>query len=129
LEVVNKRLSSLIENVSVQVEIESQDELKKIIEASLSQMGYKVVLKKSEAATHLLTGELTQEKQHLKVTGFEKYKYSLKLEAARVGASLKKVIKHDLEVTGRDLSQADSAAMVQMKDFLDNNLAYLNIQK
>lgn len=98
----------------------------------LSKDGLKITRGQTlnKSANFIITGELIAEKQYLKVEGFEKYAFHLKLSAKD---ALKKISSGELKLsaveTGRNFSQVQEKALFNIKEQLNERLHELNIEK
>lgn len=124
----NKKLSDLV--VHVYLEEEAPKEVESDLVKLLSDAGMKITTGKelNKGATHIVTGSLQADKQYMKVDGFEKYKFVLKLEAMnrdRIGSGS---LNFDITETGRDYDQTHDRAIGKIRDFLNNNIDKLNIE-
>ena len=82
------------------------------------------------SANFIVTGELSSEKQYLKVEGFEKYSFRLKISAKNASKRISTgEIMLSTEETGRNFSQAHSKAISVFKDQLEEKLGELNIEE
>ena len=107
----------------------------KTIEAALirviSDMGFQATSgqTRNKAATHIITGEYVSDKQYLKVEGFEKYKFVLKVKAMK---ALSKVESGHLDFesieTARDFSQANDKALPKFQEYIKSNIEKLNLK-
>jgi hypothetical protein len=98
---------------------------------SLSDLGFRATSGQTrhKNSTHIVTGEYVADKQYLKVDGFEKYKFVLKMKAMKSGTKVES--GHlDFEVieTARDFSQANDKAIAKVQEFIKNNIEKLNLK-
>lgn len=98
---------------------------------SLSDLGFLATSgqTRNKKSTYIVTGEYVADKQYLKVDGFEKYKFVLKIKAMKSGTKVES--GHlDFEVieTARDFSQANDKAIAKFQEFIKNNVEKLNLK-
>lgn len=108
-------------------EISDSNELRNVIIEELLNNDLKVVTAATLKHNFVVTVTLSGEKQHMNVEGFEKYKFLLSLiskdsEKNKIGNINYSVVK-----TGRNLTQAYSNALVDVKNYIKENVSELNI--
>lgn len=96
----------------------------------LSDRGYKTTSGRvrNKNSTHIVTGELVADKQYLKVEGFEKYKFLLKIKAKNAQRVESGALSTSVVTTGRNFAQCMEKALPQIKDYLKSNIDKLNIE-
>jgi len=105
-------------------------EIEQALADSISGLGYKVTRGKtrSSEATHIISGEVSVDKQHLSVEGFEKYKFLVKINAM----TSKKVASGSFKlaeiVTARNLAQAHEKAIDKLIEDLQEKVKELKIK-
>ncbi|HLE09940.1 MAG: hypothetical protein A2504_02985 [Bdellovibrionales bacterium RIFOXYD12_FULL_39_22] len=114
--------------LAIKIEAPEPNEIEALVTTLLSEMGYKVVKSEGETATHTVSGKFTSEKQFLNVEGFEKHKFVLHIIAANKKGEKSGSIDYSLVRTGRDYVQALENSLPLFRDYLNENLAGLNIE-
>ncbi len=96
----------------------------------LSEAGYKTTSGRvrNKHSTHIVTGEVTSDKQYMKIDGFEKYAITVKIAAKNRGKIETGHLTFTTTETGRNYSQAYNKALVNIKEYLKENLTMLNIE-
>ncbi len=94
----------------------------------LSGEGFRVTTGsvRSKQATHQLTGVLDVERLYLKVAGFKKFKFLLKLKSANLKGKSSGAVMLSAVVTGRNYQQAYEKAVKKLLDDLENNIDKLS---
>ncbi len=111
--------------VSVDIKERRPRFVQPLLVKSLGEVGFRVV---PSGGTHSISGEYVSEKQHLKVDGFEKYKFVLNLYANNKDGHKTGALTFDVQTTGRDFSQAYNKALDLVKNHITENIDELNIQ-
>ena len=97
---------------------------------SLSKMGYQTTSgrKRNKDSTHILTGIVTAEKQYMKIEGFVKYKFIVKLKSANIRrVESGNLLLEDIQ-TGRNKQQAYEKALPALMEQLSKNISKLNFE-
>ena len=133
LKEIIKRKNDLIKGLVIAIDIEAQEipQIKAQIRSALVELGYSYHEDpKQKMVTHLILGSVTYKKQYLKVEGFEKYNFLLDIHSLNVKKGIKEgVLQHSIIATGRDFQQAKERALVILEEFINENIADLNIEK
>ncbi len=123
-----KAKKSLVKGIVLSVNLKEagKNSVQKILMRELSEIGYK--FSKPKSATHLISGEVTTEKMHLSVEGFEKYKFQISINSEnnkheKVGTIMFEVIE-----TGRSFDQAYNNALPKISEEFKTNLRKLSIK-
>lgn len=98
---------------------------------SVSDLGFKTSSGqlKNKNATHVVTGEYVAEQQFLKVEGFEKYKFVLKLRAMKAESKVESGhLNFEVIETGRDFAQASEKAIGKVQDYVKKNIEKLHLK-
>ncbi len=103
------------------------EEVKNALLALLSDQDYKITRSEQASFEYKLKGNLSFEKQHMNVDGFEKYRFLLALVAYnKEGQEIGHLKIEDAE-TGRNLRQAYDNALPYLQKSLNESLSELNI--
>jgi hypothetical protein len=96
----------------------------------LSEAGYKTTSGRvrNKHSTHIVTGEVTADKQYMKVKGFEKYDITVKIIAKNKARIETGHMTYTTTETGRNFSQAYNKGLSSIKKYLKTNLTMLNIE-
>lgn len=114
--------------IAIDLEGDQTGEMAKTISLALTENEYKVVEKKyQKRATHHVVGEFTSKKQYLKVSGFEKYEFTLQLNSQRTNGKKLGSITMTEVATGRDYAQALGNALKMIRTNLKEKIIELNI--
>ncbi len=102
-------------------------QVKNIITRHLLDYDFKVVNSSSKKSEYQIRGSLKEEEQHMKVSGFKRFKFFLTLKSLnrnneKIGALNFKTIQ-----SGRNLNQAYESALPEIKEFLEEKIIELNI--
>ncbi|EQC46585.1 LPP20 family lipoprotein [Bacteriovorax sp. Seq25_V] len=125
----NKR--EAMANIILHVYLDEEEP--KYVEAAvaqeLSSAGYKVTTGRvrNKSSTNIITGEVTSEKMHMNVEGFEKFKFTLKLTSSDLKNVQKGRLTFDTEETGRSYDQAVQKAVEKIKEYIKTNIKELTI--
>lgn len=123
-----KALSNLI--VHVYLDESEPKEIEGKLVALLSDSGMRVTTGqvRNRESTNIVTGSLVADKQYMKIEGFEKYKFVLKVAAKSLDRVETGNLTHTVITTGRNYSQNYDKALPQLKEFLNNSIDNLNIE-
>jgi hypothetical protein len=132
LEEIYKLKNELIKKIIIHVSFESKEckELEQSLAKNLTDLGYKVTRGKkiNPKATHIVHSEYSSEKQFMKVEGFVKYSYELKISIS----GLNNVNSSELDLidveSGRNEFQARSKAFSSLKEQLKEKMISLKIE-
>ncbi len=96
----------------------------------LSDAGYKTTSGRvrNKNSTHIVTGEVTADKQYMKVEGFQKFAITVKISAKNSARVETGHLTYTTTETGRNFSQAYNKGLVSIKKYLKENLTTLNIE-
>ncbi|MCR9204973.1 MAG: LPP20 family lipoprotein [Halobacteriovoraceae bacterium] len=116
--------------VHIYLDEKDPKEVEKILAKALSDRGYKTTSgrKRNKNSTHIVSGELSTEKQYLKVDGFEKWKFLFSVKAKTSAKVESGVLNHAVTTTGRSFEQAKERALPEMEEFIKKNIDKLNIE-
>jgi hypothetical protein len=97
----------------------------------LASSGYPLTKGKvwKKSATHLLTGKLRTNQEHLKVEGFEKYAFTLTIDSQNRKREKSGSLNILVTETGRNFEQAYEKALVLIKEKIDDQLYKINFRK
>lgn len=125
----NKRKAMANVVLHVYLDEEEPKYIETAVVQELSTAGYKVTTGqvRNAASTHIITGEVNAEKMYMKVEGFEKYKFSLKLTSSDTKKVQKSQLSFDTEETGRNYDQAVQKALEKIKEYVKANINQLTI--
>ncbi|MFT6070029.1 MAG: hypothetical protein ACJAT2_002458 [Bacteriovoracaceae bacterium] len=102
-------------------------QVKNIITRHLLDYDFKVVKSKAKSSQYQITGSLKEEEQHMKVSGFKRYKFFLHLKSLNANNEKIGAIDFETNQSGRNLNQAYENALPEIKDFLEKKIVELNI--
>lgn len=116
--------------VHVYLDEDEPKAIETVLAKVLSDRGFKTTSGRvrNKASTHIVTGEYVAEKQYLKVEGFEKYKFLLKIKAANAQKVESGALSTSVITTGRNLAQAMEKALPEIKEYIVANIDKLNIE-
>ncbi len=116
--------------VHVYLDEDEPKAIEAVLAKALSDRGYKTTSGRvrNKNSTHIVTGEYVAEKQYMKVEGFEKYKFLLKVKAATMEKVESGAMTTSVITTGRNFSQAMEKALPEFKEFINANINKLNIE-
>jgi hypothetical protein len=104
------------------------DEMKGIIIATLTRIGYKVAKDNDQRFTHIITGNLVRKKMYMKVEGFLKHQYTLTLTAESKSGEKQGSLTHEEVTTGRNADQTMDLALPAIKNYIFDNISKLSIK-
>lgn len=108
-------------------EVGNISKINHLIITHLLENDFKVVTISDQKASYSLKGNLKKEKLHMKVIGFEKFKFSLQLESQNKLAQKIGALEYSTTHVGRNVEHAYENAIPEIKKFLEENLDELNI--
>ncbi len=116
--------------VAIKTQGEASKELASSIKKVMTDNDYRLVdwADGAKNFTHMVTGKISYEKQYLKVSGFEKYRFLLEILARNRNGQQVGSVKFEVAETGRNYKQAYDQAAQKINAFLLDNLADLNIE-
>ncbi|MEC7277798.1 MAG: LPP20 family lipoprotein [Bdellovibrionota bacterium] len=127
-----KKKKRVIKTITIEVgsQLQMPKELISSIASKLSGLGYKLKTggKSSGAATHFLTGKLSNKKEYLNVDGFERHSFELILKAKNKAQKETGFLKFNTTMTGRNFEQIQEKAINGIEFYLDKNIHKLNIE-
>lgn len=108
-------------------EVGKISQIKSLVTRHLLDYDFKVVTRGGSSSQYQVTGSLKKEEQHMKVSGFKRFKFFLEIKS--LNSKNEKIGGIDFETTqtGRNLSQAYETALPEIKNFLKDKLIELNI--
>ncbi len=112
--------------LSVDIKESNKNELTPLIESVMSDMGFNVSNKLK--STNSILGSLTSEKLHLKVKGFMKYKFILNLYSTDKHGDKLGSLQFATITVGINASQVYQKALVQIKEYINENISDLNFK-
>ncbi len=119
-------------NMVVHIYLDEQEpkDIEAALSKALSRKGYKTSSGRvrNKKSTHIVTGEYVAEKQYLKVEGFEKYKFLLKIKASTAKRVESGAMSFSVIEMGRNYSQAMAKALPKVKEYIKTNIDKLNIE-
>jgi hypothetical protein len=75
----------------------------------------------------IVRGDLRQEKLHLNVPGFERYKFSMELKSSNKTGEKLGALEFQASENGRSRDQAYAQALAALREYIENNVDELNI--
>ncbi|MBC98134.1 MAG: hypothetical protein CME63_10310 [Halobacteriovoraceae bacterium] len=129
-----KKKDAVLSKYLLRVDIEDKSrtdnssEIRSIIEERLISGGYKVSKKESQKITNEILGVFSAEKLYLKVSGFERYKFTLSLKAKTKKGNESGAIYFTTDVNARGFKQAKDIGLKRLSAYLSENIKKLNIE-
>lgn len=116
--------------VHVYLDEDEPKAVESVLSKVLSDRGYKITSGRvrNKSSTHIVTGEYVADKQYLKVDGFEKYKFILKVKASNAQKVESGNLTTEVITTGRNLAQCMEKALPEIQEYLKKNIEKLNIE-
>ena len=117
--------------VHVYLDEDEPKSLEGALTKAISDLGFKSSSGRvrNKNSTHVITGEFVADKQYLKVDGFEKYKFVLKLKAMKADTKVETGhLNYEVIETGRNFSDANDKAVSKFQEYVKNNIENLNLR-
>lgn len=128
-----KRKRELVKGIVVHLWVDepSPKKIQGYLGDKLASSGYPITKGKvwKKSATHLLTGKLRTNKEHLNVEGFEKYAFTLTIDSQNRKREKSGSLNILVTETGRNFEQAYEKALVLIKTEIDEQLYKINFRK
>lgn len=116
--------------VTVRLELQDKAKLKEFsgqVSQMLLDFQYKVITEKDRPADFVVSGNLSGDKQHLNVEGFERYKFAIALFSKNAQGEKIGGIKYETTKTGRSFKHAYESAVPDLTQFIEEHFNELNI--
>jgi len=129
-QLMSKKREKARQAVAVFVEFDAPEnakEVKNLIATLLLQNDFKVVSDEDAKHSFTVQGSLASEQQHMNVSGFEKYKFILKIRSLNSTGAKVGGLDYSVEKSGRTFTQCLSEATTALKQYLVDNLMLLNM--
>lgn len=108
-------------------ELGKVSEVEHLIIRQLLDNDFRVVTKSNKKFDFKVTGQLSKEKKHFNVDGFEKYQFMLQLKSVNGSGQKIGAVDFTHKQTGRSLVHAYESAKPEIRKYLRENLNELNI--
>ena len=102
-------------------------EIKELIITKLLENDFRVVTDKSKKFKYRVKATLESKKQHMNVKGFEKYKFTFKIESQTGGGRRIGKLDYGTAQMGRNFKQAYDNALPFIAEFIYDKIGELNI--
>lgn len=114
-------------DIVVFMEIDEGDrsDLSTHVNKELSKVGYKITQSQFSQFTHRLTGQFVEEKMYMKVKGWVKYKFALRLFSVDNSGKQNGSLNAEVETTGRSKDQAYHKALAKLKQQVSTKISGL----